>query len=116
MPTETNLKRKDPIIWTKDDLQSVKKFFSVQRSLEAKKQFEEKIGHSYQSCYRANQKYNNPKSLRPPRRKSKPLKESEILVTHVHNNTPLPFVIKIGEVVIETYSKSIKINDVFIEV
>lgn len=117
--TKNNVGKK----WSTEDESKVISFFKETKgsipTKEQKDEISKELGRRYKTIYIKFWLLNKKKGLIGKKRtknNNNVKNNDKIVVTHVNQKVPM-FVntIKVGEVVIETFSKRIKVNDVFIE-
>ena len=102
--------------WSTEDLAKLTAFFSEERTNEEKKEFAKELDRTWDGIYRKHWMISKGTASRKKVVKTAKIAQSsqkEIKVTHLQKH---PTHIRIGDVVIETYSSRIKVNDVLIDV
>ena len=110
--------------WTTEELTLLKEFFAIKRNTTERNLISAKLNRTFSSIYNKHWSLKNPVSVKKSKARTRSNaktkiinkeKNEKIVVTHVQT-LPQPMTIRIGEVVIETFSSAVKINDVLIEV
>lgn len=108
------MKQRKLKVWTKEELQIIKNFFSEARTADEKLNISKQLSRSWNAIYNKNWSLSHPESIKKANRKyvEKHATKDMITVSHVK----LPFTtLRIGECVIETHSTKIKVNNTLLE-
>ena len=114
MGTTTKLQKVNYKMWTEEEHKEVLEFFNSPKTKEEKDALSLKLGRTWNSIYNRFWDSKNPK--KKSAKKSNKAQNEKIIVSHVQREIPLSTTIKIGDVIVETFSSRIKVNDVLIEV